>query len=99
MTHSIFEHSPACKDEEHALYHEVAITELTRNLLHRAKEIVKGNSVLHIIVTTGTYFIIFISQGVHCCTSLDQPASINSRFSSVDDHTRSLTTAGIRLSD
>ena len=32
-------------------------------------------------------------------TSLDQPASINSRFSSVDDHTRSLTTAGVRRSD
>ena len=32
-------------------------------------------------------------------SSLDQPASINSRFSSVDDHTRSLTTAGVRRSD
>ena len=30
--------------------------------------------------------------------SLDQPASINSQFSSVD-HTQSLTTAGIRRSD
>ena len=32
--------------------------------------------------------------------SLDQPASINSRFSSVDDnHMQSLTAAGIRLGD
>ena len=32
-------------------------------------------------------------------SSLDQPASINSQFSSVDDLTRSLTTAGVRRSD
>ena len=29
--------------------------------------------------------------------SLDQPASINSRFSSVDNHTRSLTAAGVDI--